>query len=548
MKPSAVLSVNRHVLRPRVSTPSAYRPTLEPLEKLEASLYESLTRRKTKTQWDGLDINVAETLSKTLEKYLQKTVQLSRPHSRSNASPIPPGFHQVYFNLALQETHILPDGTDRVHSPGYPFEKRLWGGGSLIFNPVEKWFLKNGYLGLLQEDVENVQVKGKEGAEKIFVTVSRKAAMGHALGYIKRTATQLNPPSLRTLDGTDLKEGRLGKLAFEEKKTLVFMRTKTEEELKQSLEAEPRIIRAPYEPDFQQALTPTAHLLFRFSALTFNAHRIHLDRQYAREVEGHRNLLVHGPLTQVLMLQVLKSQLNHEKKEMIYRFDYRNLAPLYADEKMKICTRRRPESPNKFDVWIEGHGGGLAVKATAEVGPELDDSDPGLEEQHTPVNSLDMKSNSTPNLERRHSPVDSSVAKSDRSWSPKQSYTPVKSSGLKSKSNPSLKDRHTPIHYFEMKSIVKQMSDPEPKPSPMRQFEMKSTLSHEVPKRTSEPAPHSPPEPRNDAEYLSNPKNDAQAVKEEDVKNAYGYTATEIAELNKRKYSKDADQDERFRW
>lgn len=221
------------------------------------------------------------------------------------------------------------------------------------------------------------------------------------------------------------------------------------------------------------------------------------------------------------MLQVLRSQLDHKKKEMIYRFDYRNLAPLYADEKMKICTRRRPESPNKFDVWIEGRDGGLAVKATAEVGPELDDSDPTL--------------------------VESSAIKSKPNRSPKQPYTPVKRFDLKSKLDLSLKDRKTPIHDFEMRSIYNPKSDTKVESSPIRKFETQSSLSHEIPEREAE-APKPPPESEYDAVHSSNAEKDFLRAKDVEVENAYGYTATEIAELNKRKYSKDADQDERFGW
>lgn len=113
-------------------------------------------------------------------------------------------------------------------------------------------------------------------------------------------------------------------------------------------------------------MTPTKSLLFRFSALTFNAHKIHLDPRYAREVEGHRNLLVHGPLSLVLMLSVLRSQL--KEGNMILKFDYRNLAPLYAEEELKVCIRKDTEKEDKHDVWIEGKDGGYAVKGSAIVG------------------------------------------------------------------------------------------------------------------------------------------------------------------------------------
>ena len=116
------------------------------------------------------------------------------------------------------------------------------------------------------------------------------------------------------------------------------------------------------------SLTPTPSHLFRFSALTFNAHRIHLDPQYTREIEGHRNLLVHGPLSLVLMLSVLRSQL--KIGEMVLKFDYRNLAPLYVEEEMRICAKRDGET--RFDVWIEGKEGGYAVKGSAVVGMMVD--------------------------------------------------------------------------------------------------------------------------------------------------------------------------------
>lgn len=111
-------------------------------------------------------------------------------------------------------------------------------------------------------------------------------------------------------------------------------------------------------------MTPSAALLFRFSALTFNAHGIHLDPEYSRIVEGHRNLLLHGPLSLVLMLSALRSQLG--AGEIIRRFDYRNLAPLYAGEELKVCVRKEREG--EMGVWVEGRGGGYAVKGTAVVG------------------------------------------------------------------------------------------------------------------------------------------------------------------------------------
>ena len=112
------------------------------------------------------------------------------------------------------------------------------------------------------------------------------------------------------------------------------------------------------DPTFAVEVLPTRAHLFRFSALTFNAHAIHLDPLYARATDGHRDLLVHGPLTLALMLDALPP---------VASISYRNYAPLYVNERLRVCVRR-PERPRKpWDVWVEGPDGGLAVKATAEV-------------------------------------------------------------------------------------------------------------------------------------------------------------------------------------
>jgi hypothetical protein len=60
--------------------------------------------------------------------------------------------------------------------------------------------------------------------------------------------------------------------------------------------------------------------------------------------------------------------------EMVMEFRYQNSVPLYVDEEMKICVRRNPEREEKFDVWIEGVGGGFAVKGSAIVGKGFDHS------------------------------------------------------------------------------------------------------------------------------------------------------------------------------
>jgi len=66
------------------------------------------------------------------------------------------------------------------------------------------------------------------------------------------------------------------------------------------------------------------------------------------------------------MLSVLSSQL--KARELVTKFDYRNLAPLYANEEMRICIRKDASRTDKYDVWIEGRDGGYAVRGSALIG------------------------------------------------------------------------------------------------------------------------------------------------------------------------------------
>jgi len=128
---------------------------------------------------------------------------------------------------------------------------------------------------------------------------------------------------------------------------------------------------APARPDYSFTLVPDAMLLFHFSALTYNAHAIHLDPEYAREREGYKERLVHGPLTLVLMLAALRACLApEEERAYVKSIEYRNLAPLYVGEEMRVCVREMGvdkglEREKRWQVWVEGPEGGMAVKGTA---------------------------------------------------------------------------------------------------------------------------------------------------------------------------------------
>lgn len=89
--------------------------------------------------------------------------------------------------------------------------------------------------------------------------------------------------------------------------------------------------------DAHRTILPDARLLFRFSGLTFNSHRIHYDRPYATEIEGYRGLVVHGPLTATLLIDLAHAQFG---ANALTRFDFRGVSPAVADEPLHLVLRR----------------------------------------------------------------------------------------------------------------------------------------------------------------------------------------------------------------
>ncbi|MCJ1400413.1 hypothetical protein MMC11_003618 [Xylographa trunciseda] len=221
------------------------------------------------------------------------------------------------------------------------------------------------------ERISDVAIKGTAGNEKIYVTIERRVSNSssgdQSGGYDLQSAGEAR--IRRSLTNNEW-------CSIIEHRNIVFMRERTRDAAADAENMPGKILKPQHQPTFSHTLTPTAALLFRFSALTFNAHRIHLDKQYCQMTEGHRNLLVHGPLSLVLMVELLRRHLQtlemHTgdgkllgEREKINAIEYRNLAPLYAEEPMKVCGRAKSEG--EWEVWIEGRDGGYAVKGTVKT-------------------------------------------------------------------------------------------------------------------------------------------------------------------------------------
>jgi 3-methylfumaryl-CoA hydratase len=113
-------------------------------------------------------------------------------------------------------------------------------------------------------------------------------------------------------------------------------------------------------PQFWRAFEPDTTLLFRYSALTFNGHRIHYDQSYATNEEGYLDLVVHGPLTATLLQQLA---LEHGGGRKLARFEFRGVSPLFVDRTFRLEGREAEDGT--LALWARGPDGELAMSAAA---------------------------------------------------------------------------------------------------------------------------------------------------------------------------------------
>lgn len=337
-------------------------------------LQTSLPARRLPIVYDYAVPTSSHLLNLALANFLPGTasssddVQRILPSTSNNPPRLKQAHHLIYFPPPISAQDLLPDGTDPLQSPGPPFVRRMWAGGSVRFNNARPIQLDGTRFACL-EGIRDVSIKGKPGDEKIFVGIERRVGSCTEHESEDRTRSRLWEH-----DEEDFGENT----GLIERRNIVFMRERSKEQAVKDVEAAKKKQMMPpgkeegKAVDFEHTATPDEKLLFRYSALTYNAHSIHLDPGYSREVEGHRGMLVHGPLSFTFLVTLLRHTLeNEDKGEMIRSIDYRNLSPLYCHEPIKFCGRRLEPADaskkGKWEVWAETPEGGVAVKGTVKT-------------------------------------------------------------------------------------------------------------------------------------------------------------------------------------
>jgi len=310
--------------------------------------------------------------------HIPRAPRLLPPTRNPSLLPIP--HHLLYFEPTKPQRDLLPDGTNPDQSPGDPFVRRMWAGGSVLYNHASPLYMDNR-RGVCAEYIRSVSVKGKSGSEKVFVGIERRLAY---LSESEHSALANTDPSdesaIEKVEQAVRKRlwrddsADFGDASVVETRNIVFLSARSESELATAKEALARGEKVPtkmLKPShaasfFDTTVTPNEKLLFRFSALTFNAHAIHLDPAYCREVEGHRDLLFHGPMTFTFMVVLLQKAIaDAGARERIAFVEYRNLAPLYCHEPIRFCGHKTAEG--RYEVWAETPEGGVAVKGNVRT-------------------------------------------------------------------------------------------------------------------------------------------------------------------------------------
>lgn len=270
-------------------------------------------------RWVGRTQEKTEVMSTAHCNLLELT--LDRSPLLKNNDPLPPLWHFI--------THLDSATQSRLGSDGHPLRgdflppvalpRRMWAGGRFTFHED----IHLGDTVTKRSTVDKVEMKEGRAGSLCFVTVTHELLVD-------------------------------GDVRVSEEQDLVYR----EDPAPGAPRPEPKP--APDNAEFSRTITPSEVLLFRYSALTFNGHRIHYDRDYARDVEGYGGLVVHGPLTATLLADMAAA----ESGARLTSFSFRGLAPLFDDEPFTISGSR---SGNELSLWATTPLGGLAMQATASV-------------------------------------------------------------------------------------------------------------------------------------------------------------------------------------
>ena len=282
------------------------------MTQVDASEYQQWLG-KTEHDEDDISAQPAAALAATLDK---------SNFDASIGQPLPPAWHWIYFRSAVPASELGPDGHPRRGGflPPISLPRRMWAGSRLHFHhPI----LIGDHLQR-RSTIMDITLKQGRSGQLAFVKVQ------HA--YLRDDICVL-----------------------EEEHDIVYREAASADT------APAKSAPAPAQYDWQQTIHPDSVMLFRYSALIFNAHRIHYDRSYCQEEEAYPGLIVHGPLIATLLLDLVTTS----QPKPVQAFDFRALAPLFDTGDFSVNGRNLDE--HQSELWAVNQQGQLCMRATAQL-------------------------------------------------------------------------------------------------------------------------------------------------------------------------------------
>ncbi len=251
------------------------------------------------------------------------TATLDRDDAPAAGDVLPPCWHWLYFLPMARQSQIGADGHPLRGGflPPVPLPRRMWAGSRIQFHAP----LHVGQALSRSSHIEDVRLKEGRTGPLVFVNVRHEIRAD-------------------------------GRLAITDRHDIVYR------DLAGPGEPAPAGVPAPADAQWTRQIVPDDVLLFRYSALTFNGHRIHYDRRYVTAVEGYPGLVVHGPLIATLLLDLLRRQL---PEATVAQFSFKAVSPIFDVAPFHVCGRR--DDAHTVKLWARTPEGNLAMDASATL-------------------------------------------------------------------------------------------------------------------------------------------------------------------------------------
>lgn len=272
------------------------------------------------TEWRGRTESRSDEVTSGPIAALSATLDRDDPFPRAG-DPLPPLWHWLYFWPLPRQSELSADGHAKRGGflPPVPLPRRMFAGDRVQFHRP----LRVGEKISRVSRIVDVNYKQGRSGPLVFVVVRHEISHGEGVALVEehdivyRESPKRNDPA-------------------------------------------PQPQAAPSGAAWTREIRPEETLLFRYSALTFNGHRIHYDRRYATEVEGYPGLVVHGPLIATLLLDLLRRNLPDAN---VASFSFRAVRPLFDTAPFAVCGKA-PADGKSAQLWAKDAEGWLAMEAT----------------------------------------------------------------------------------------------------------------------------------------------------------------------------------------